>query len=560
MATEKSGNSISIYLAIGLPVITLGLLTGSVTDPVNAPKLAILGAVAIASLFLLFADWEFIRSRESTLFKFGLILFVFWSFLSVMMSDSPLSQNIYGVYGRNTGFLAYLFLAILALAASHFTEIKAIEKVLFGFYVAVALNLIYCMWVIVFGDFVGWQNPYGALLGTFGNPNFISSFLGMSVGPQVAHLLAGKNRVRVFYFVTLSVTAFELIRASSLQGFVVSAVSIGLVLTYWISNRFISRKYTFLALLLGALGALTAVWGALGSGPLRSVMSQPTVALREQYWYAGIQMGLKNPVFGVGMDSYGDWYRRSRGAQALITPGPETVTNVAHNVFIDVLSYGGFPLLAAYALLAVVGLVIALRTILKHGRFEPIRISLAAVFITYQIQSVISINQIGLAIWGWTTLGMLISLDKILRQEASPIINSKPKKSKSQLFISKGLIGSLGLLAGFFIACPPLVADMKWSSALKSRQLSGFENALQGSYFSPVNSFRLAQATETLENSKLPDLAVKYARRGVSFNPESLNAWEMLYYATNSTEQERTKAKAKLISLDPLNMKWQNLK
>jgi hypothetical protein len=60
-------------------------------------------------------------------------------------------------------------------------------------------------------------------------------------------------------------------------------------------------------------------------------------------------MGNSHPLTGVGMDSYGDWYRRSRDAQALILPGPNTTTNAAHNVFIDVFAYGGYPLFIATA-------------------------------------------------------------------------------------------------------------------------------------------------------------------------------------------------------------------
>ena len=40
-----------------------------------------------------------------------------------------------------------------------------------------------------FGDFIGWNNPYGAILGTFGNPNFLSSFLAMVSIPTFLYLL-----------------------------------------------------------------------------------------------------------------------------------------------------------------------------------------------------------------------------------------------------------------------------------------------------------------------------------------------------------------------------------
>jgi len=37
------------------------------------------------------------------------LLFLGFALNAVINSDSPLSQNLYGSFGRNTGFMAYLF-------------------------------------------------------------------------------------------------------------------------------------------------------------------------------------------------------------------------------------------------------------------------------------------------------------------------------------------------------------------------------------------------------------------------------------------------------------------
>jgi hypothetical protein len=57
-------------------------------------------------------------------------------------------------------------------------------------------------------------------------------------------------------------------------------------------------------------------------------------------------MGMDHPLNGIGMDAYGDWYRRARSEQAAtVMPGPKTITNAAHNVVIDIFAYGGLPTL-----------------------------------------------------------------------------------------------------------------------------------------------------------------------------------------------------------------------
>ncbi len=117
----------------------------------------------------------------------------------------------------------------------------------------------------------------------------------------------------------------------------------------------------------------------------------------------------------------------------------------------------------------------------------------------------------------------------------------------------------LGLLIGLLIAVPPLSADISWTNALRSRQVNSLEKSLSGGYLYPSNSYRISNAVVNLENSKLPDYAIKYARKGVRFNPEFLDAWKMLYYATNATQQEKNTAKSQLIRLDPLNPAWKQL-
>jgi O-antigen ligase len=64
-------------------------------------------------------------------------------------------------------------------------------------------------------------------------------------------------------------------------------------------------------------------------------------------------MTIDNPIFGVGLDSYGDWYRRSRTIEATLRRGPDVTSNAAHNAFLDISSYGGFPLVLIYIVLII---------------------------------------------------------------------------------------------------------------------------------------------------------------------------------------------------------------
>jgi O-antigen ligase len=545
---------------VGASLVTIIVLTGNVSDPVNAPKFFILGTFAVALLAMTFKQDRALDFRSlSSAYSAVLGFFVFWSLIAAIFSDSPLVQNVYGVYGRNTGLLTYTFLAIWAFAMSRLQKRDSIRQVVIGFLFAGLVNVIYCAWVIAFGDFIGWNNPYKAILGTFGNPNFISSFLGILLTVVVSISLKADKKLKLASAALIPIIIFELLKADSLQGIVIAVAGFWFVTSYWLlttlKRRFVAYMYFVAGLTLGGLGVL----GISGSGPLVRIMAQPTVALREQYWYAAWKMGINHPLLGVGMDSYGDWYRRMRGAGALIIPGPNVVTNVAHNVYLDIFAFGGFPLLLSYLALTLIGLIAIVLIIRKRQGYDPIFAAVAAIWATYQMQSLISINQIGLVVWGWVATGLLVGYSKLEFVETTVKAQTKNGKLNNANSFSTGIRGFIGLVIGALIAVPPLSADMKWMTALKAQNVESLEKSLTGDYLTPLNSLRLAQAAQTLERSGLNELAIKYARMGVEFNSNYDDAWETLYYMKLTTPEEKVKARKKLITLDPLNPEWKNL-
>jgi O-antigen ligase len=549
-------------LSFGAAGVTAFLLTGSVTDPVNAPKLFLLGGVAGAMLAL-FGYSVIQKTYRVTGLEIFIIAFLVWSLLALWASSSPISQGIYGVYGRNTGFLAYSCLSLIAIAGTQIASLRGIEIVLRGFLMALTINLIYGLWVLIFGDFLGWQNNYGALLGTFGNPNFISSFLGMGFSLVLALSIYAKSRIRAALLLALPLIAWQLIEADSLQGIVVAALGSGVVLYFFLRDKAKSMIWPSLYLASGAVTTGIAVTGALGIGPLNQLLSQPTVVLREQYWLAAINMAKSHPIFGVGLDSYGDWYRRSRSAEALITPGPNTVTNTAHNVYLDLLASGGYPLLLFYVFITAMGAYSIIWTGFKIKEYNPVFVGIVVLWVGYQAQSIISINQLGLAVWGWLINGAAIAFRMNFifdeSRKLNPKLNEKNRKTTKRDVFSPQLLSAIGAVIGLLLTVPPLSADAKWRQVQLSRQVDKVGPALQGGYLSPVSSLRLAEAVQLLENSKLPELAIKYARYGVEFNPDFFEAWRFLYYATNSTPEEKQRAKAEMLRLDPLNPAWKEL-
>ena len=68
-----------------------------------------------------------------------------------------------------------------------------------------------------------------------------------------------------------------------------------------------------------------------------------------------------------------------------------------------------------------------------------------------------------------------------------------------------------------------------------------------------MNSYKYSSAVQLFESSKLYDLAHKYALIGVDFNPNNFDSWKVLYFITNSTNEEKANALENMKRLDPNN-------
>jgi hypothetical protein len=560
---EEVRATINRFIQIGVPLISIFILTGQGSDPVNVTKFLVLGGVAMSIFFLtLMLGINKVFSQFKTTLII-LMLLIVAMVNSVIQSEAPIQQNLYGEYGRVTGFMTYLFMIFILVGALTLSRKQQFQDLLKGLLVAGQVNIFYGLWVLIFGDPIGWDNKYGSLLGLFGNPDFISAFLGMYIALVISTCtspLFGK-RIRIYLLFSVPVALFEIIKTHAIQGLVVTAGGVALVVLFFIRSKW-GSIVQFGALLGTAFFGFLAILGTLQQGPLDFVYKR-SVSLRGTYWRAGYEMGIGNLWSGIGMDTYGDWYRKVRPPVALVdTPGVDVSSNVSHNVLLDFFAYGGLPLFMTYVALLSYTLILSIKYIIITKQYDPIFIGLFVVWITYQTQSVISINQIGLTVWGWAFTGALIGYVKQKDFNEDKVIDSgsgkKLKKQEHQ--ISPGLVGVLGLGLGFFLAAPPIAGDSSWMHAINSKDFNKVTNSLTPSYFNPPSSMKYSQAVEILSNSNFPGESIKYARIAVNFNPNNFYAWRDLYFLPDSTEVEKQAAKANMKRLDPLNPKIDELK
>ena len=563
MINQLAERTIGRVLGIGSSFVAIIVITGTVTDPVNVTKLFVLGGVAVAALAVLlaFGLQELWASSKVLVIFVGLFLVA--SLNAIVNSQGPLTQNIYGAYGRNTAFIAYLLLISVILSTAVLRRENSFKYLIWGLFGAGFVNVVYCSWVIAFGDFIPWSNPYGNILGTFGNPNFVGAFLGLFAASMIAYSLkqGTSAAVRAGTLVIFLITVYAIIDSNAIQGRVVVAAGLGIVGFYLVRSKFEAFIVQVVYIVVIGVAGIFALLGALQIGPLTQYIYKTSVSLRGQYWQAGWNMGSDHPFTGVGFDTYGDWYRRARDAQALILPGPNTTTNAAHNVPFDVFSFGGWPLFASYLAILALSVIAIIKVTLRNRKYDAVFVTLTTAWLCYQLQSIISINQIGLAVWGWLFGGALIAYEVATRPKVDEPQSIQGKSKRSQVakkkqgetVVTSTLIAGVGAVIGLLIAVPPYSADAKWRSALGSQDLNKIEAALVPGYLNPANSYKYANAVQLLESSKLFDISLKYAQIGVQFNPDNFDAWRVLYLISKSSPEEKALALENMKRLDPKN-------
>jgi hypothetical protein len=224
---------------------------------------------------------------------------------------------------------------------------------------------------------------------------------------------------------------------------------------------------------------------------------------------------------------------------------------------IDFFASGGFPLLLSYLALISLGVVSIIRVTKRRKKYDRVFVALTSVWLCYEVQSFISINQIGLAIWGWVFTGLLIAYERSSRsdrvQDSSKSKTERPRSKSKARVLTPQLVAGIGTIVGLLIALPPLSADSRWFNATSSHDAAKVEAALAPSLFNPADSYKYAQAVALFQGSNLPDLAHKYALIAVKFNPDYSDAWKQLYVLTNSSVAEKATALSNMKRLDPKN-------
>jgi O-antigen ligase len=550
---NQAAAHVRLILGIGLVAVTIAVTPWFSVDPINPIKMMFTAAVAFASLGIVIANRHSLITKQHRPVIVVTVAFVAWMWVVVLFAQGEFHQQLFGMHGRNTGFVTYVSFAIVFFAISLISNRENNAKMYRYFLIAGAASLVYGFMQSIGVEPFEWVNSYSPVIGFLGNPNFQSSFLGVIGSLIFAMAISGTTpiKVKAVSAAYLLVTLYVIGESNSQQGFLVFISGVAVVLGLYIFTK--SKALTLGYLVISSIGFVALIAGTQAKGPF-SFLYKTSVSLRGDYWRAGWNMTLDNPVFGVGMDSYGDLYRKSRDLETISRGDYDRTANAAHNVFLDVSAGGGFPLFLIYLAIAVLVVIAVLRVIKRENEFNPLFAGFVGAWVAFQAQSIISINQIGLAIWGWALSGLIIGYE--INSREKPVVEVKgqgPKIKSGGVVPSSALTGLalfIGLVVGTASGSPSYIASVKYKTALETQNAG---EITKGAYLWPLEQLRMVEVAAAFNDQKLEKEALQITLDAIDRFPNSFYVWRALYYMKAASPEQKQEALTQMKRLDPLN-------
>jgi O-antigen ligase len=559
----KNSSAINILLVSGI-AITL-FINPNMADPFNAPKMYVL---------ILFSSWligYLLFNFRSQTGNYKKLVFLSFIFIAIMLMISILTDVTYTAFfgdtQRQLGFLTYLSLVILMLVAARYFEFEHVNRFCMAIGFLSIFYIIYGLMQYTGNDVINWVNQYNPIIGTLGNPNFAAAF--MAILGVVCLSLVFYKPIGNFYRLIFLIITFGLLVNIYLSNARQGLISIGVGFALFLNLIILFKKRIAGLIFLGMNLIISSlvVLGMLQSGPLTEYLYKDSVTLRGYYWRAGINMLKENLFTGVGIDRYGANFKLYRDSGYSLKYGYEINSTNAHNVFIEYFATGGIFLGLSYLSILIYIFYLATKGLIGLKGEKRILLSgLFSAWVAYLTQSLVSIDNIGLTLWGWIFSGLIIALVSNRDLQSSDDKQNLQKIANSSITINsyRILSSSIVTLVAFILV---IALSKTESKMVEIRNIfSSGNQAAAGTFEIFTNSVlddKLAQPTFKLE---IADYYVRSGQRdkGIRIledlidsdpiHPNYLIALAFTYESGGDFEKAII-VRNKLLAVDPYNTK-----
>ena len=273
-------------------------------------------------------------------------------------------------------------------------------------------------------------------------------------------------------------------------------------------------------------------------------------------------MFIDNPLFGVGLDRYGAYFKQYREPNYSLTYGFDITSTNAHNTFIQFFATGGFFIGTIYLILNAYILKCAIFALkMTSGNNRILVAGVVSAWIAYHAQSLISIDNIGISVWGWILGGSIVGL--------SVSATAQPEEEKKQFQVKNNYINLSRLIissTATFIAVTLVMLlgrgelnmykttytfelqNPQMQSVYKELNLSAINTPLMDPAYSINSAMNLVKAGFVAEGlTELEKISLNDPR-----NLNALNSLALIYDQTSLIDRSVT-IREKISILDPWN-------
>lgn len=556
----KQSSSALNWILGSLIVVTLYFHT-TLADPFNSPKLwALLISAAWLSGYIIPYREIILALPQIKRLSQLLLLFVLFLSISTLFTDLKYVAFL-GETQRRNGFLQYFCLSIVLLVSAMTFRLSNIHKLYVAAGFVGLISVSYSLLQTTGNDFVSWNNPYNSIISTLGNPNFAAAAMAIMGVLTLSSIFIREFKLlqRIFAVTLLVSLIFIIYKSNARQGLLSLAIGAGVFVTIWLWGR--NKIFGILTLLFGAVAVLFSILGMLQTGPLEKYLYKASVSVRGYYWRAGIEMLTSHPLFGVGIDRYGSYFKEYREVNYPLSVGFELTSTNAHNTFIQFFATGGIFLGLSYLILNAYILkcgILGIRKLKDHNKLYLVGIFSA--WIAYHAQSLISIDNIGLSVWGWLLAGAIVglssSVDDPLTGEVKRSTFNSNKNSLNQTLGSSAIT----IVALVFV----LILYRGESLALKGNSIFNLQDSNSRTYMKDIQmevittplmdpSYKLMAATKLIQGGFTEGLVE--AERILAKDPRNLDALKLLaeIYEKIGNLAKANQYRIQISKLDPWN-------
>ena len=546
-------------LTLGAALVTL-YFNSRIQDPFNAPKMWLIFLIASVLLGYLATDFRKLISNPTLkLFSSFTGFFVIAGVFASIFTDSKYSAFL-GESQRRNGFLSYASLSILILAAGLYIRIDSIKRLSYVAFVTGTLLGTYGLLQNAGQDFVQWNNPYNAIISTVGNPNFAGAIMAMMASIVFAPVL--NNQFHIIFRISSALLVLLLLRTIYLsgakQGLISLALGVGVYVLVWVYQK--NEKLGHLTALLGGAIGVLSVLGMLKIGPLTSIMYKGSVSVRGYYWRAGLKMFQENPITGVGLDRYGAYFKEYREPGYPLNYGFDITSTNAHNTPIQLFATGGIFFGTSYLVLTVFIFIRGIKALRANSGTNQLLIAgIFSAWLAYEAQSIISIDNIGISVWGWLLGGAIIGLSIVNNKSDEPA-SSRRKSSNS---VSLQPVFAMGFLIFTIVFVSILYKGesnmyqtrMRYNPQVASGKAEFHDYAFKTMTTPLVDpNYKLITASYLAQNGFLSE-GIDYLNKLSEQDPRNLDTWTYLAEFSERNQQLdlAISYREKIAELDPFN-------